>query len=55
MLHWIARIGSTLLVLILAVTGSASAQVLMAAKSLAGESGRLKLEVGQFLSAVRAA
>jgi len=36
-------------------TGSASAQVLMSAKSLAGDSGRLKLEVGQFLSAVRAA
>jgi methyl-accepting chemotaxis protein len=36
-------------------TGSASAQVLSAAKSLAGESGRLKREVGQFLSAVRAA
>jgi hypothetical protein len=29
--------------------------VLMSAKSLAGESGRLKLEVGQFLNAVRAA
>ncbi len=36
-------------------TGSASAQVLVAAKSLAGESSRLKREVGQFLSAVRAA
>jgi methyl-accepting chemotaxis protein len=36
-------------------TGSASAQVLAAAKSLAGESGRLRREVGQFLSAVRAA
>ncbi len=36
-------------------TGSASAQVLAAAKSLAGESSRLKLEVGRFLSSVRAA
>jgi methyl-accepting chemotaxis protein len=36
-------------------TGSASAQVLSAAKSLSGESGRLKREVGQFLSAVRTA
>jgi methyl-accepting chemotaxis protein len=36
-------------------TGSASAQVLSAAKSLSNESGRLKREVGQFLSAVRTA
>ncbi|HLG81831.1 MAG TPA: HAMP domain-containing methyl-accepting chemotaxis protein [Bradyrhizobium sp.] len=36
-------------------TGSASAQVLSAAKSLSGESNRLKREVGQFLSAVRTA
>ena len=36
-------------------TGSASSQVLTAAKSLSGESGRLKREVGKFLSAVRAA
>jgi methyl-accepting chemotaxis protein len=36
-------------------TGSASAQVLTAAKSLSGESSRLKREVGQFLSAVRTA
>jgi methyl-accepting chemotaxis protein len=36
-------------------TGSASAQVLAAAKSLSGESERLKREVGSFLSAVRAA
>jgi len=36
-------------------TGSASAQVLSAAKSLSGESNRLKLEVGKFLSSVRAA
>ena len=36
-------------------TGSASAQVLSAAKSLSGESSRLKREVGQFLSAVRTA
>ena len=36
-------------------TGSASSQVLTAAKSLSGESGRLKLEVGKFLSSVRAA
>jgi methyl-accepting chemotaxis protein len=34
---------------------AASAQVLASAKSLAGESGRLKREVFQFLSAVRAA
>jgi methyl-accepting chemotaxis protein len=36
-------------------TGSASAQVLTAAKSLSGESSRLKLEVGRFLASVRAA
>jgi methyl-accepting chemotaxis protein len=36
-------------------TGSASSQVLGAAQSLSSESSRLKLEVGKFLSAVRAA
>jgi methyl-accepting chemotaxis protein len=36
-------------------TGSASSQVLAAAKSLSGESSRLKLEVGKFLNSVRAA
>jgi methyl-accepting chemotaxis protein len=36
-------------------TGSASAQVLSAARSLSGDSNRLKLEVGKFLSSVRAA
>jgi len=36
-------------------TGSASSQVLVAAKSLSGDSNRLKLEVGRFLSSVRAA
>jgi methyl-accepting chemotaxis protein len=36
-------------------TGSASAQVLSAAQSLSGESNRLKLEVGKFLTSVRAA
>jgi methyl-accepting chemotaxis protein len=36
-------------------TGSASSQVLTAAKSLSGESSRLKREVGKFLSSVRAA
>ena len=36
-------------------TGSASSQVLSAAQSLSGESNRLKLEVGKFLSTVRAA
>jgi methyl-accepting chemotaxis protein len=36
-------------------TGSASSQVLLAAQSLSGDSTRLKLEVGKFLSAVRAA
>jgi methyl-accepting chemotaxis protein len=34
-------------------TGAASTQVLVAAKSLAGESDRLKREVGSFLGAVR--
>ena len=36
-------------------TGSASAQVHSAARSLSGESNRLKLEVGKFLDSVRAA
>jgi methyl-accepting chemotaxis protein len=36
-------------------TGSESSQVLSAARSLSGESNRLKLEVSKFLSAVRAA
>ncbi|MDE1933017.1 MAG: cache domain-containing protein [Bradyrhizobium sp.] len=36
-------------------TGSASSQVLSAAKSLSGDSTRLKLEVGKFLNSVRAA
>jgi methyl-accepting chemotaxis protein len=36
-------------------TGSASSQVLSAAQSLSAESSRLKLEVGKFLSSVRAA
>ena len=36
-------------------TGSASSQVLHAAKSLSGESARLKAEVAQFLNSVRAA
>ncbi|MGY3483614.1 methyl-accepting chemotaxis protein [Bradyrhizobium sp. USDA 4011] len=36
-------------------TGSASTQVLSAAQSLSGDSSRLKLEVGKFLDAVRAA
>ncbi|MFO1107573.1 MAG: methyl-accepting chemotaxis protein [Bradyrhizobium sp.] len=36
-------------------TGSASAQVLSAAQSLSSDSNRLKLEVGKFLNAVRAA
>jgi methyl-accepting chemotaxis protein len=36
-------------------TGSASAQVLSAAKSLSGDSNRLKREVGRFLDSVRAA
>jgi methyl-accepting chemotaxis protein len=36
-------------------TGSASAKVLASARSLSGESNRLKLEVGKFLDSVRAA
>jgi len=36
-------------------TGSASSQVLSAAQMLSGDSNRLKLEVGKFLSSVRAA
>jgi len=36
-------------------TGSASSQVLSAAKSLSNDSNRLKLEVGKFLDTVRAA
>ncbi|WP_407165581.1 methyl-accepting chemotaxis protein [Bradyrhizobium sp. ORS 111] len=36
-------------------TGSASTQVLSAAQTLSGDSNRLKLEVGRFLNAVRAA
>jgi methyl-accepting chemotaxis protein len=36
-------------------TGSASSQVLSAAKSLSGDSSRLKFEVGKFLSSVRTA
>jgi methyl-accepting chemotaxis protein len=36
-------------------TGSASSQVLSAAQSLSSESSRLKVEVGKFLSSVRAA
>jgi methyl-accepting chemotaxis protein len=36
-------------------TGTASSQVLSAAKSLSGDSSRLKLEVGKFLNSVRAA
>ncbi|MGJ4887452.1 methyl-accepting chemotaxis protein [Bradyrhizobium sp. HKCCYLRH3099] len=36
-------------------TGSASSEVLSSAKSLAGDSNRLKREVGNFLEAVRAA
>ncbi|MDC7789859.1 methyl-accepting chemotaxis protein [Rhodoplanes sp. TEM] len=36
-------------------TGSASSQVLSSAQSLSGESGRLKSEVGKFLSNIRAA
>jgi methyl-accepting chemotaxis protein len=36
-------------------TGQSSSQVLTAAKSLSGDSNRLKLEVGKFLNAVRAA
>jgi methyl-accepting chemotaxis protein len=36
-------------------TGSASSQVLAAAKTLSGDSGRLKVEVSKFLTSVRAA
>jgi methyl-accepting chemotaxis protein len=36
-------------------TGSASSQVLSAAQSLSSDSNRLKMDVGKFLSAVRAA
>jgi methyl-accepting chemotaxis protein len=36
-------------------TGSASSQVLTAAKTLSGDSGRLKVEVSKFLTSVRAA
>jgi methyl-accepting chemotaxis protein len=36
-------------------TGTASSQVLSAARSLSGESNRLKLEVGKFLNSVRVA
>ncbi|HEY8337821.1 MAG TPA: methyl-accepting chemotaxis protein [Tardiphaga sp.] len=36
-------------------SGAASSEVLSAAQSLSGESNRLKLEVGKFLSSVRAA
>jgi methyl-accepting chemotaxis protein len=36
-------------------TGSASSQVLSAAKSLSSDSNRLKLEVGKLLDTVRAA
>ncbi|MFB9263669.1 methyl-accepting chemotaxis protein [Bradyrhizobium erythrophlei] len=36
-------------------TGSASSQVLASARSLSGDSNRLKLEVGKFLNSVRAA
>jgi methyl-accepting chemotaxis protein len=36
-------------------TGTASSQVLSAARSLSGDSNRLKLEVGKFLDTVRAA
>ena len=38
-----------------AETGSASAQMLSSARSLAAESNRLKLEMGKFLATVRAA
>jgi methyl-accepting chemotaxis protein len=38
-----------------AETGSASSQVLAAAKALSGDSGRLKQEVSRFLTSVRAA
>jgi methyl-accepting chemotaxis protein len=36
-------------------TGAASSQVLSAARSLSGDSSRLRLEVGKFLESVRAA
>jgi methyl-accepting chemotaxis protein len=36
-------------------TGSASSQVLAAAQSLSSDSSRLKVEVGKFLTNVRAA
>jgi hypothetical protein len=36
-------------------TGTASSQLLAAARALAGDSNRLKLEVGKFLASVRAA
>jgi methyl-accepting chemotaxis protein len=36
-------------------TGSASSQVLSAAKMLSGDSNRLKMEVSKFLNTVRAA
>jgi methyl-accepting chemotaxis protein len=36
-------------------TGSASSQLLAAARSLSGDSNRLKIEVGKFLNSVRAA
>ena len=36
-------------------TGAASSQVLSAARSLSGDSRRLRLEVGKFLESVRAA
>jgi len=36
-------------------TGSASSHVLAAARSLSGDSSRLKSEVGKFLSSVRTA
>ncbi|MBJ7407745.1 MAG: methyl-accepting chemotaxis protein, partial [Bradyrhizobium sp.] len=36
-------------------TGSASSNVLASARSLSGESSRLKVEVGKFLNAIRAA
>ncbi len=36
-------------------TGSASSQVLSAAKMLSGDSTRLKVEVSKFLTSVRAA
>ena len=36
-------------------TGSASSNVLASARSLSGESSRLKVEVGKFLDEIRAA